>query len=537
MVLTACLPAPTGLSQNQTEAREKARCHGPWQASLASSRREPPPYGLRKGWTPCCLEDFGDGGAFPEIPVAQWPLDMGRGKTRANALAIQVDFRGRLQYQAIARQGQPKARVIYSQHADLVPKEVTNAEDPDLRRPDQEAIQETTAKTRAALEKLVWQKVAAAMPAGEAERPAPAQYVRYTPSQQGEAWNSGAKQRVIRVVDMQKDPMEPPRFKINQKIPRPPPSPPVPVLRSPSRRMTVKEQQEWKIPPCISNWKNAKGYTIPLDKRLATGARGLQAVCIKDTFAKLAQALYIADRKAREAVEARAQVERKMAHKAKQKHEERLRELAQRTRESRAGSKARVDREDGEPQERAGIRQERQKDRRCDRNLYRAAPKRTWKRQHIEQRDITEVIALGVPNPGTSNEGQYYDPRLFKQPKGMDSGFAGGEDDFYNLYGHSWRGAEPMAHTIYRPRPDLDKDMYGNDLEARMETHRFFPCKEFSDSEQRQGRLEGPVEFEEDPFGLDKFLQEAKRQGGSKRPSERSQAQEQEHGGKKRRKA
>lgn len=22
--------------------------------------------------------------------------------------------------------------------------------------------------------------------------------------------------------------------------------------------MTVKEQQEWKIPPCISNWKNAK---------------------------------------------------------------------------------------------------------------------------------------------------------------------------------------------------------------------------------------------------------------------------------------
>lgn len=25
-----------------------------------------------------------------------------------------------------------------------------------------------------------------------------------------------------------------------------------------STQMTVKEQQEWKIPPCISNWKNAK---------------------------------------------------------------------------------------------------------------------------------------------------------------------------------------------------------------------------------------------------------------------------------------
>ena len=38
---------------------------------------------------------------------------------------------------------------------------------------------------------------------------------RYTPSQQGQAFNSGAKQRVIRMVEMQKDPMEPPKFKYN----------------------------------------------------------------------------------------------------------------------------------------------------------------------------------------------------------------------------------------------------------------------------------------------------------------------------------
>ena len=41
-------------------------------------------------------------------------------------------------------------------------------------------------------------------------------------------------------------------------------------------QVTVKEQQEWKIPPCISNWKNPRGYTIPLDKRLAADGRGLQ---------------------------------------------------------------------------------------------------------------------------------------------------------------------------------------------------------------------------------------------------------------------
>jgi hypothetical protein len=58
-----------------------------------------------------------------------------------------------------------------------------------------------------------------------------------------------------------------------------PPSPPVPVLHSPPRKVTAEEQANWVIPPCISNWKNAKGYTIPLDKRLAADGRGIQDVC------------------------------------------------------------------------------------------------------------------------------------------------------------------------------------------------------------------------------------------------------------------
>jgi hypothetical protein len=40
----------------------------------------------------------------------------------------------------------------------------------------------------------------------------------------------------------------------------------------------VADQEAWKIPPSISNWKNAKGYCIPLDKRLAADGRGLQEV-------------------------------------------------------------------------------------------------------------------------------------------------------------------------------------------------------------------------------------------------------------------
>lgn len=52
---------------------------------------------------------------------------------------------------------------------------------------------------------------------------------------------------------------------------------------------------------------------------------------------------YVLCVQAREAVEMRAQVERKMAQKEKEKHEEKLREMAQKARERRAGIKTHVE--------------------------------------------------------------------------------------------------------------------------------------------------------------------------------------------------
>lgn len=57
---------------------------------------------------------------------------------------------------------------------------------------------------------------------------------------------------------------------------------------------------------------------------------------------------------------------------------------------------------------------------------------------------------------------------------------------------------------------------------------RFVPDKEFSGADHGQ-RREGPVQFEEDPFGLDKFLEEAKQHGGSKRPSTSSRSKDDYH--------
>ena len=114
------------------------------------------------------------------------------------------------------------------------------------------------------------------------------------------------------------------------QVPRGPGSPPVPILHSPPRKLTVQDQQAWKIPPCISNWKNARGYTIPLDKRLAADGRGLQEVTINNKFATLSESLYIAERKASEELRIRNQIRKKMSMREKEDKESELREMANR---------------------------------------------------------------------------------------------------------------------------------------------------------------------------------------------------------------
>lgn len=45
----------------------------------------------------------------------------------------------------------------------------------------------------------------------------------------------------------------------------------------------------------------------------------------------------------------------------------------------------------------------------------------------------------------------------------MDAGF--GDDEAYNVYDQPWRKDRDMANSIYRPSANLDKDVYGDDLE------------------------------------------------------------------------
>ncbi|KAK9317930.1 SKIP/SNW domain-containing protein [Lipomyces starkeyi] len=307
-------------------------------ASDASKANNIPPYGQRTGWRPKALDDFGEGGAFPEINMKQYPLDMGRTKQGpSNALAIQVDSQGKIKYDAIARQGHGASRIVHTSFSDLIPlRQRANIGEINLARPSEDDVAETTAKTKAAFEMIVSGKSKAAnaksITNSKAQEPT---YIRYTPSNMmGERGDTEHRQRIIKMVDLPEDPMEPPKFK-HTKVPRGPPSPPAPLLRSPPRKLTAKDAEDFNIPPSVSKWKNPKGYTIALDKRLAADGRGLEEVKINDNFAKLSEALYAADRHAREEVKQRALLQQKIADQEKDAKEEHLRMLARKVREER----------------------------------------------------------------------------------------------------------------------------------------------------------------------------------------------------------
>ena len=109
----------------------------------------------------------------------------------------------------------------------------------------------------------------------------------------------------------------------------------------------------------------------------------------------------------------------------------------------------------------------------------------------------------------------------------MDSGY--GDEESYNVYDKPWRESGTLGAHIYCPSRNLDKDVYRDDLDKLIKTNRFVPHKEFSGTDLTATRS-GPVQFEkeEDPFGLGKFLTQAK--CASKRHKDgRDQREEERH--------
>ncbi|KAL7527419.1 hypothetical protein ACHAWF_002167 [Thalassiosira exigua] len=356
-----------------------ARCDAALRFSRLGPEERKLPSNKGMMFVPRSTADFGDGGSFPEIHVAQYPRHMGnphlarRGGAGAgggggagdvaeknwsnpqggraivtkDVLSATVDETGKVSYDAIVTQGTNADKKVYTKHSDLRGCRPTEEE---VALPTAEEEADAAEKTKRALAGLLSAKVAADKPTGSAITAAidsataheRTQFIRYTPHKDAPGYNPQASQRVIRMVPKQVDPMQPPKH-MHRKAPRGPAEDPVPVLHAPPEKLTKEEREAWNVPACISNWKNSRGYTIPLDKRLAADGRGLRDdASINSNFAVLSESLYVAERQAREEVRTRAAVQKRLVMDRRERREEELRDLASKARMERGGMGAQV---------------------------------------------------------------------------------------------------------------------------------------------------------------------------------------------------
>lgn len=398
-------------------------------------------------------------------------------------------------YQVVVRAGHSSDRAIQSRLADMMPKKLDQLT---LTLPSPDQIQQEAADVEAALQKIVLErcaktqtKSAALVAASTAPK-----IVRYTPKatvQQPQP----LEKRTIHIVSTPVDPLEPPKFR-HKRAPKPPPSPPVPRLHSPPRKnLTAAEQRAWNVPPCVSRWTNPKGYTVPLDKRLASDGKSVEERTINPRIADFAEALYVAERSSREEVELRAAVERKAAEHEQRQRDEQLRLVAEKARlEARKISEdlKQVLKEENRYQrrhrdehhranfhdddrvydsyqhqdrgltvsQRERIRKEREYERERELRLSRmSAEQRARFLSRESDRDISERIALGgtisakdVNSHKIEKDVEsIFDQRLFDQTSGISSGFGGAAEGSQSIYDRPLFGSSnSLVHNlIYRP--------------------------------------------------------------------------------------
>jgi len=388
-------------------------------------------------------------------------------------------------------------------------------DDTHLQKPSDDKKLEIAHKTGEALGVRVNSKTESAFLASNAfKKPDADKFVKFVPKDDSDP---NAKERLVKITTQLSDPLQPPRFK-HKRIPRGVPSPPPAVVHSPPRKLTVNDQQNLKIPPCISNWKNAKGHIIPLHMRLMADGRSIQDLAVNQRFNAFSEALYAAERQSREEVNERnrvltnydltqaMQADKELNEAADRAHKEKLKIMA-----SNISSVANTDRirhtedisqaikrdstEDdleAAQKERDAIRRQRKYDLRRDQRIE-AATKKKAKINRDDNRDIGEKIALGVAQP-TSKE-TMYDQRLFNQSAGLDSGF--GDEEDYNLYSKPLftDRTDAALHKIKESKEENPMDEKVRKMIGKK------PTKAFEGAEKNEGG-NSAVEFEKKEIPL-----------------------------------
>lgn len=321
------------------------------------------------------------------------------------------------------------------------------------------------------------------------------------------------------------DPLNPPQYK-HRRVARGPPSPPVTIMRSPPRKLTVQDQQEWKVPPSISNWKNPRGYTIPLEMRLSADGRTLRQHTINEKFANFADAMYITEQELRRAVEERNQIEQSNQYREYLKREDDMRQKAKEAKEQK--EQAMLEHMQAQREEGESVLTDKERRALMQRELIRTANRREQERElrmaraginktkigRDGERDISERVALGQAQPTLSDT--LIDQRLMNQDGGIDGGFK--DDDANGAYDKPLF-ANRQVMNIYGGLKDLQDGLEEDGDAGDSQLHEMLR-KRPRDGDENVGTLRTkPVQFEkggdtgagEDYFGMSDFVAQKKR--------------------------
>lgn len=132
------------------------------------------------------------------------------------------------------------------------------------------------------------------------------QFIHYVPNNNSNinSLTNNNNHKLINIRSMPSDPCEPIKFKHRRMQKEP--EPPVPVLRSPPKKLSAKTVRKWNVPPCMSNYKNQKGYTVPIEMRIMSDMRNNKDLKLSENFAKISDIINICEKESKLRIEERA---------------------------------------------------------------------------------------------------------------------------------------------------------------------------------------------------------------------------------------
>lgn len=150
-------------------------------ASSSTKQFEPPKYGKRGNFVPRSVEDFGDGGAFPEIKVRQFPLGMGQkgAAPSGQTTLLRLDSSGKVQHDLVLRQNMRSDQIVHSKYEHMQARLVDEST---LLRPSAEETAANVERTRLALQAKLDVRTSAAAAVSSKNTASEPVFIRYTPN-------------------------------------------------------------------------------------------------------------------------------------------------------------------------------------------------------------------------------------------------------------------------------------------------------------------------------------------------------------------